>query len=140
MNLATFERAVVVAYAYTEARESGSLDSMKAILYVLRNRVRAGWGDGTWLSVLNAPYTPALDQIACWTEFDAGDRILQMLVRDVDDVYLGQSDDPIRKTVDDALFWQFVNRDVTPEFAEKIVRDPVNHPRIGSIGMMVFYK
>jgi hypothetical protein len=50
MNLATFERAQIAGWAYRRARHTGSVDCMKSLCYVIRNRVMAGWGDGTWLS------------------------------------------------------------------------------------------
>ena len=140
MNLTTFERAIVAEFAYSEARETGSLDAMKAILYVLRNRVKAGWGDGTWLSVLRSPFEHAVSAIVLAGGFDTQDRLLQMLIRDVDDIYMGNTEEPVKDLVDDALFWQFVNREVSPEFVEKIVRDEINHMRIGSLGFLVFYR
>lgn len=151
MNLDTFQRGQVVAFAYRAARHTGSLDCMKAICYILRNRIRAGWGDGTWISVIalqrelegNTPEQEA--------PLDLTDRLLQMLVRDIDDIYLGVSDDETRGIVEGtmggepgrkaqaALYYHFIDQEPTQWFVENIARRPNDHPRIAHIHTLAMY-
>lgn len=152
MNFAAFERAQLVSFAYTEARETGSLDCMKAVCYVLRNRVKAGWGDGTWLSVIQgAPLVSAHLEISAEERVPiaSGDRLLQLLLRDVDDIYLGGGghgvDDDTARVVQGeskvgALYYCFIWRDVSVWFMEHIVRDTKNHARIGQVGTMQLFE
>ena len=102
MNVSTFERAQVARFAYEEARSTGSLDCMRAICYVLRNRLKNGWGDGTWLWLMEnhvkvqgnerctfgaisdgSPAVPA----GITASLDPQDRLLQLIIRDIDDIY-----------------------------------------------------
>lgn len=140
MNFAHFERAQVAKFAYREARSTGSLDCMKAVCYVLRNRVRAGWGDGTWLHVMENHHKVEGNILDGWAELDAQDRLLQMIVRDIDEIYAGTSSDDTSRVVQDALYWQFIDKPARPWFVHTIVRDPNNHPRIGQVGPIALFK
>lgn len=152
MNIAAFERAQIVAFAYREARYTGSLESMKAVCYMLRNRVKAGWGDGSWLSVISAAdqVMGNLRTLGDELELSVSDRLLQLMVRDIDDIYLGQDffgDNPTRlvacgdnppKTA--ALYYMFVDRPHRPWFVENIVQKRVEHPHIGNVGPVMLFK
>lgn len=149
MNFATFERAQVAAFAYREAIHTGSLDAMRAICFVLRNRVRAGWGDGSWLSVINAHgEVSARTLLVDALHLPPSDRLLQLIVRDVDDIYLGQdrSDDNVRNIVcteeknKPVLYWSFVGQTPGDWFIENIVRKPADHAHVGNIGPLILYR
>lgn len=148
MNLSTFERAQVAAFAFREASHTGSLDCMKAVCYVLRNRIKAGWGDGSWLNILASHPHVAGNEPAEPREMKPSDRLLQLLVRDIDDIYLQQEyDDNLRRVVcgDDppktaALYYAFVNRPIRPWFAENIVRMNQDHPHSGNVGPIMLYR
>jgi len=135
------QRARVVMFAYNEARHTGSLDCMKAVVYVLKNRIRAGWGSGTWLNAIQgheavAGTDPQPDQM-----FDVQDRLLQMFARDIDDIYLSSSfgDDNTKLVVGEALYYQFIDKPTRGWFLENIVREPKLHPRTGQIGTMALF-
>lgn len=145
MTISLFERAQVAAFAYSKARHTGALDCMKAVCYVVRNRVKAAWGDGSWQSVLISAndfagnnLSPQLAENA--PKLDVQDRLLQMLVRDIDDIYLGNSNDDTKLVVADALFFQFIDQPPRQWFVENIVRDQANHPRIAQVGPIAFFK
>jgi hypothetical protein len=144
MNMSAFERAQVAAFAYKAARHTGSLDCMKAVCYVLRNRVRAGWGDVTWLGVMEGHHKVAGNEDDFWptmaAKLDVQDRLLQMLVRDVDDIYTGISEDDTKRVVQDALFYQFIDRPGTEWFKENIVRQSETHPRIAQVGPIALFR
>lgn len=149
MNFATFERAQVAGFAFLEAQHTGNLDCMRAIAFVLRNRVRAGWGDGSWLSVIADNARVAGNEPLPGRQIEgASDRLLQMIVRDIDDIYLGQDriDDTIRDitTSSDrkkpALYYCFVNREIRPWFTGNIIRQSQEHAHIGTIGALMLYR
>ena len=140
MNISTFERAQVARFAYEEARSTGSLDCMRAICYVLRNRLKNGWGDGTWLWLMENHVHVQGNIVDGWASLDPQDRLLQLIIRDIDDTYMGQSDDDTKIVVDDALYWQFIDRPPHPWFIEHIVRDPANHPRVAQVGPIALFE
>jgi hypothetical protein len=182
MNFAAFERAQAAAFAYREGRHTGSLACLRAILFILRNRVRSGWGGvrggAPWLAVMEAAAEVAAqdsvirigasasgDEIANSIRkglqdavpavpSTSDDRLLQMIVRDVDDIYLGQEsfDDPVRQVVcgtdqpmagrtGPVLYYSFVDRPLRLWFVENIIRKPVEHPQVGQVGgKMMLYR
>lgn len=140
MNISTFERAQIARFAYEEARSTGSLDCIRAICYVLRNRLKCGWGDGTWLSLLEGHCQVEGNIADGWASLDPQDRLLQLIVRDIDDIYMGQSEDDTKTVVQDALYWQFIDRPARPWFTDHIVRDPENHPRVAQVGPIALFK
>jgi hypothetical protein len=155
MNFTAFERAQVAAFAYRQARHTGSLDCMRAVCFILRNRVRSAWGEsGSWLSVIAqshltaAAFEPSDVELASANGgFKPDDRLLQMIVRDVDDIYLGQDrfDDRVRQVCCEdpkklVLYYCFVERPPRPWFAENIIRNQKEHPHVGQIGAMMLYR
>src|SRR5208282_1931638 len=168
MNLATFERARLAAFVYDQARHTGSLDCMKAVAYVMRNRVQSGWGDGSWLSVLELAASVAgneppesnsglrdsrlgtLVQPSAFSANPSIDRLLQLIVRDIDDIYLDQDhfgDNPTERLVcgdkppkSGALYYSFVDRDPRTWFIENIVRQPLEHPQTGTLGTLMLFR
>lgn len=184
MNFAAFERAQAAAFAYREGRHTGSLDCLRAILFILRNRVRSGWGRASWLAVMEAAGEVAAQdcvirigasmsgdeiansirkglQDAVPVPLTSDDRLLQMIVRDVDDIYLGQEpwDDAVRQVVcgegaqsslrqpslrkdwKPVLYYNFVDRPPRPWFVENIIQKPAEHPHVGQVGgKMMLYR
>lgn len=140
VNVESFQRAQVAAFAYGQARHTGSLDCMKAVVCVFRNRLRCGWGDGTWQRLINSHAQYAGNVGGCVTEIELGDNLLRMLVRDIDDLYMGMSENDTGAVVKDALYYQFIDQEPNPWFVEKILHDPANHPRQGQIGPIALFK
>ena len=170
MNFAAFERAQAAAFAYREGRHTGSLACLRAILFILRNRVKKGWGEGSWLTVMEAAGEAAAHGDAASglgnqasaeaqspkPEALSSDRLLQMIVRDVDDIYLGQEpwDDPVRQVVcgegaqssfkkdwHPILYYSLVDRTARPWFVENIIRKAQEHPQVGQVGgKMMLYR
>jgi hypothetical protein len=205
MNFSSFERAQVAGFAYREARHTGSMDCMRAVCFVLRNRVKAAWGDGSWLNIIAAHHLVAANFDA-WTMgelaplnmntdttagylasplsgaaeerrsgpagaepnspgvgmvsgFQSGDRLLQQIVAQVDDIYFGQEafDDRVRQTAccelaplpeaakpnrkpAPCLYYSFVDRPPRPWFAENIICRSQEHAQVGQIGTMMLYR
>jgi hypothetical protein len=151
MNIETFQRAKIADAAYCAARHTGSLDCMKAIVYVWRNRLKAGWGDGTWLTIVRGQKEVAGNEPEDPIEVDLADRLLNMLVRDIDDMYMGVSYDETRAIVEGtveleagkkpvpALYYHFIDRPSTPWFTDNIVREYKSHPCIARIGTLALF-
>ncbi len=150
---------MLVNFAVRECGEGASLEQMRAIVLVLRNRVKAGWGG--WTEVLEN----AIDWAAHEPKpmkLDRESRPFQMLLRDIDDLMYsnlaprdeGWGDEPAKGqsaeifTVEDALcdpkspvlYWLFLKRPVRPWFSENIVRDAKNHNVRATKGLMIFYE
>jgi hypothetical protein len=162
MNFAAFERAQVAAFAYREARFTGSLDAMRAVCFVLRNRVKSAWGDGTFLSVMEGAHLTAASNDLGGPQLSVGsglngaalasDRLLQLMVRDVDDIYMGsesfedsvaqitaahkQANEPWKPM----LYYSFLNRPARPWFVENIIQRPLEHAQVAQIGSMMLYR
>lgn len=140
MNVDTFQRAMVANFAYAQARHTGSLDCMKAVVCVLRNRLKAGWGNGTWQRLINTHRQYAGNLAEMGVEVELDDNLLRMLVRDIDDMYMGLSENDTSAVVKDALYYQFIDQEPNPWFVQNILGDHKNHPRQGQIGMIALFK
>lgn len=154
MNFPTFERAMVAYFAYHNARHTGNLECMRAICFVLRNRVRAGWCNSSWLGVMQRAKETTGNELwystpAEQTLMEGSDRLLQMIIRDVDDIYMqaDRTDDSTRRVVlgdnppkTAALYYMFVGRPVSIWFTENIVRKPLDHPQTGNIGALMLFR
>jgi hypothetical protein len=140
VTLDQYHRAQLAAFASHEAGETGSIDCMKAVCYVMANRVKRGWHDGNWLEVMAMAF-----------EHDAhAERLgsapvhpqaLYGLLREIEDIYYGHGEDPTREVVGKCLYYQLLMRkDLRPWFVENIVRKPDDHPRRAQVGMIVLYE
>lgn len=139
MTLDQFQKATIVRYAYDEASDTGSLACMRAICYALRNRVAAGWHDGSWIAAVEAaPAVSGNDQTPR-PILDISNRLFQMMLREVDDIFYGQSADETSKVVQGCLYFHRIDKPARPWFVENIVRDPQNHPRRGHVGPFAFF-
>lgn len=140
MTFNQFERAMLVKFAYEEAVHTGSLACMKAVCYVIRNRVRAGWLDGTWTSaILRAAEVAGSGQISV-PALDPQNRLFQLLLRDVDDIFFAASEDETQVVVAGCLYYHFIDRPVRDWFVERIIRAPEAHPRRAHIGTIALYE
>lgn len=139
MTLDQLQRAQLVLFAYQEAASTGSLHAMKAVCYVIRNRVRAGWHDGNWIDAVQRADEAAGNLPQPAQKIDVYSRFFQMLLQGIDDIYYGVTGDETESVVSKALYYQFVDRPLRPEFVEEILRHPESHPRRAHIGTMVLF-
>jgi hypothetical protein len=140
MTLQQFERARLAQFAHEEAAHTGSLDAMRAICYIMRNRAKAGWYEGTILSVIEAAHESAGNEGQYErVPIQAGDRNFQLLLHHIEDIYHGTAQDPVRDTVGDCLYYTFANRTERGWFVDNVIRDAGNHPRRASFGLMFLF-
>jgi hypothetical protein len=146
MTLNDVQRAALVLYAARQVGADGNLEQMKAICYIIRNRQRAGWGDGNWLTVLEeAPNCAGNDPVDERLRLE--DRRLQALARDIDMIFYGQEDDEIAracsrqgKEIPPIFYWCFIHRPMREWFERVIAKDPDNHKQRAQIAFMYLYE
>jgi len=138
MTIDQLQRAALFGFAYQQAIHTGSLPAMRAVAYIVRNRVLNGWHDGNWLQAIqlhrevsgNEPTEPPL--------FDVYSQVFQLFLRQIDDIYFGQGDET-RHVVDKALYWQFIDKPLRPWFTDNVLHQPNAHPRRAIIGSMYLF-
>lgn len=140
MTLEQFQRGQLAAYAFRQAGGTGSINCLKAICYVMANRVKAGWHGGGWLDAIrDAKDSEAHEDQPC--ELSLRSPALQGLLRDIEEIYGGTGDDETKRAVGKCLYWSVLTRrDYRPWFVEKIIRDPENHPRRSQVGTIILYE
>lgn len=142
MTLNDLQKAALILFAAREAGDTGSLQAMRGICYAIRNRVRTGWYDGNWLDVIenadesagNLPWRDA-DPV----RLTVNDRGLQMLARDIDGIFYSGGDDEVAAAIDNALYWQRIDKPIRQWFVDNIVRRPEDHGRRAQISSIVFF-
>lgn len=138
MTLDQFQRAQLFAFAYQQAVHTGSVPAMKAVAYVVRNRVINGWHDGNWIDAIQYADRVSGNEPTPPPPFDCYSQMFQVLARAIDDIYFGQSDDTGR-VVDKALYFQFIDKPLREWFTDNVLLQPNAHPRRAVIGSMMVY-
>lgn len=141
MTLNDLQRAALVMFAAREVGPEGSLDQMKAVCHVVRNRVKAGWGDANWFTVIENAHAAAGNEARARVVLDVNDRRLAMLARDVDEIFYGDAQDEmgqlcakIDKDRGPLLYWVFIDRPVLDWFRDNIVRLSGTHKQRAQVG------
>lgn len=143
MTLTEIQRAGLTLFAAATVGPQGSLDQMKAVCHIMRNRVVAGWEDGNWLAVLGNVNVSmaAYEKSDLLIAMRLKERMLQQLAQAVDDIYFGQADDDVARVCaaqgkerGPILYWAFIDRAQVPWFTQTIVRRPQDHMQRGQVG------
>lgn len=135
MTADNFIKAQVVTFAYHEAKTCGGFASMLAVATILRNRVKAGWGD--WLSVLNNAHRHAAHELTGGA-IDLGDEYLRRVLMVIDDVYQGNEPDT---ATEGGLYYIDTLRPAPRKwFIDNIIQHPTQHPRVAQVGMLHIYR
>lgn len=135
-----FVKGQLIAFAYQEAGHCGGIDSMLAVCYVLRNRVKAGWFGGDWMNVLNGVDQSSAYEYSRPEKVDISAEIFQRLLMRIDDIFQGAAEDTMTR---EGLYYIETHdrgRTMREWFARKIIRDFTNHPRVAQVGMIQIYK
>lgn len=160
MTLNDVQRAELALFSARAAGPGASLEQMKAVAYCIRNRVKGGWFDGQWLSVMeHAGSTEANKGQEPWY-LDPTDRALQRLIADIDEIYYGggpaggrvQEAAPmaaqrfpaeggdLEAAVGKSFYWVWLNRPFTVWFRQNILERSDIHPLRAQMGLMAFYE
>lgn len=149
MTMSDFQRGQLAAFAAREAGPGASLEVMKGICYCIRNRVRAGWEDASWLSVIENAHLHAAHESDKVMPLNPENRELQRLLREIDDIYFGgrfanspeegmDLEGSLTEKDHEKKFWCFLNRPVRPWFQEHILNDKENHRSRTQLGILMF--
>jgi hypothetical protein len=154
------QKGALALFAAREAGIGASLEQMKAICYCVRNRVREGWWDGQWLTVMEHAFEVAGNEPPPRFCLDLNARPLQRLIADIDDIYYsgraqknGFRHDEAPKAqrfaaeafdLEDAIarscYWCFMGKPFTPWFKKNIIEMPDQHPCRPQMGLMLFFE
>jgi hypothetical protein len=161
LTLNDVQRAALALFAARAAGSDASLEQMKAIAYCVRNRVKAGWHDGQWLTVIERNYETAGNLPLARVILDPNNRILQRLIADIDDIYYGlvaytaagqnkmtvptaqrfaAEGGDLEDAIGKSCYWCWLNRAFTPWFKENILDHPESHPNRTQMGLMAFFE
>ena len=146
MTLNDVQRAALVLFAARQVGSDGNLEQMKGVCYIIRNRVRAGWGDANWLTVMEeASSCAGNDPVDERLRLE--DRRLAHLARDIDSIFYGDESDEIARVCirqskerPPILYWCFIHRPMRDWFKLTIAGDPKNHPMRSQIAFMMLYE
>lgn len=151
MTANDLQKAALVFFA---ARETGcrDLQQMRAICYVIRNRLRQGWAEN-WLTLIETAGVHAGNDPLPDYSLDLQNRNLQLLARDIDQIFFGDSytSDPIAEAVSEVrtisgkkrnppLYYCFADRPIRDWFTSRIIRDQENHQNSTQVGFMMLYE
>lgn len=164
MTAEDFIKGQLVLFAWREGHSYGGVDNMLAVLFVLRNRQRAGWHGGDWLKIVErhddaAAYGPlelARTQVAgarlsgSTVMMETIERLArpqfpdlriyemqQKLLPRVDDIFSGMAPDVY--TEDKALYYAELNGPLRERFKSEVCSRPVEHPRVAQVGPVFFF-
>lgn len=140
MNIEQFQRAQLVAFAYQQAGSTGSINCMRAICFVMANRVKAGWDDGGWMDVIQNAEAFSAHEMSL-NPVSLRSPAFQGLLREIDSIWYGDRvDDETSKVVGKCLFWSVLGWPVRDWFRDNIIRCPEGHPRKGQVGTIMLYE
>jgi hypothetical protein len=142
MTLNDLQRAAVVLFAAREAGPDGSLDQMRAICRVIRNRVQAQWYEDYLAAVEGSWTRRRMEELAeKQPPLQLSDRRLATLTKEIEGIVYGQTDDEIAKLCarqdkehGPLLYWCWIDRPMTPWFEQNIVRKPEEHRQRAQVG------
>lgn len=146
-----FITSMLALKAWQDGHEEG-LDAMLGIAFTIRNRVRAGWYNGDWISVLShhdewsARIEPPTSQIP-----DTRSYAFMVFLQKVDSIFSGAQEDNITVKPDGewrtimatpppvALYYARLDQITNPWFMENISRQGDKHPRVAQVGQLFFF-
>jgi hypothetical protein len=151
MTQSDLNKAALAMAAARWAGEGASLEQMKAICYCIRNRVKAGWGDGNWLTVLEEAEDCMGNLPGPRVKLDPNGKAFSRLLRDIDEIYYGggrhdalagslPDEETIEEALKDAKYWFFLKEPPSAWFVERIIHDPENHREAASLWTMLFFE
>src|SRR5690348_5948532 len=134
MSPENFLKSQMCLLAWREGHQYGGLANQEAILLLIRNRVRAGWGD----------YDFVLDQYDSHRPYpaddfsfpDLRDIVFQQLLSKVDYIFDGSAPN---KLIGGALYCADLGKPINEKFLSSIVRNP-DRERCAQIGPVYFFQ
>jgi hypothetical protein len=147
LNISDLQRGALVLFAAREAGPNADLKHMKAIAYVIRNRVRAGWAEN-WLAAMEQAEVNRANDLVRYP-LNINSRAFQMFTRDIDEIFYGsnQDNDEIAAvccgaTKEEAplMYWCYIGRPISQWFTENILRKPEEHRQRANFNLLYLYE
>jgi Cell Wall Hydrolase len=142
VTVADFEKAEAVLLAWREERSNG-VNGMLGVIFVVRNRARAGWSEGDWVKVIAArnqfSSMSVLGDSQTVDYPDVRDPSFLQVLQLVDSIYDDERTDLL---TNGALYYADLGSpayDKSGWFERAIVGDPANHPRVAQIGTTTYF-
>jgi hypothetical protein len=149
VTIDTFVKAQLALLCWRNAPAGKPFTSMKALAFLVRNRVKAGWMGGDWLAVIaedpayaaHVPNGQYYSSMAPHTRLDSfpdlRNDLFQRFLWEVDRVYDGTAGDTM---TEGALWWAELDKIDRPWFLEHIARRPEDHPRVAQVVTLTLWR
>lgn len=137
-----FAKALACLVSWREER-ANKLNGMMGVLFLLRNRVKAGWFHGDWvLNITAKNQFSSMSRIgdSQTVEYpDPRDPEWQALLQNVEPIFSGEAVDNLTAG---ALYYCDPGPGITPGgwFAREIIGKPDEHPQVAKIGTTLYFK
>ena len=145
----SFVKAQLALLCWKNAPGGKPFSMLQCLAFIERNRVRAGWMGGDWLSVIandaaylayagnGHHYSVSTGPAALENFPDLRDEVFQKFLWEVDRIYDGSRQDPM---TEGALWWAEAEKINRPWFLENIARKAEQHPRVAAVGSLTLWK
>jgi hypothetical protein len=145
MQGSEFVKSLLALRAYRDAASEG-LTGMLAVCFVYRNRVNAGWWDGSWVEVLKHHKDVSAYESQNETDIpDPRNYAFQCLLQEIDGIFNGTREDDISTPKTSILAvklkpFYFANLDQIDRewFLTEISRNP-EHKRMSQVGGLTLF-
>ncbi len=141
MIVADYEKGLAALLAWREERSNG-INGMLGVLFVVRNRAKAGWSQGSWSKIIEAHNQFSSMSVSGDSQTvlypDPRDPSILSVLQLVDSVYDDTRPDNL---TGGALYYADIGRGVSTDswFYKHIVQSP-DHPRTAQIGTTTYFK
>jgi hypothetical protein len=140
MTADDYVKSLLCLLAWREER-SNQANGCLGVLFVVRNRVNAGWGNWTQVISKHGQFSSiSIVGDSQTVEYpDVRDPLFQILLQRVDGIYEGVAPDNL---VDGALYYadlQSPGFDKNGWFANTILKNPDKYPRLAQVGTTTYF-
>lgn len=143
VTTAELEKGLACLLAWREERSNG-VNGMMGVIFVLRNRAKAGWNSGSWIKNIDAKNQFSSISVIGDSQTvvypDPRDPSFQQLMQIVDTIYDGTREDNL---TNGALYYADMGSPAYNKggwFDRNIAQNPTEHPRCAQIGTTTYFK
>jgi len=143
MTIADFEKGLAALLAWREERSNGT-NGMLGVLFVVRNRQKAGWSAGSWSKIIEGHNQFSSMSVSGDSQTvaypDVRDPSFLTILQLVDSIY---DETRVDNLTNGALYYADLGSAGFQKggwFDREIVQKPDLHPRCAQIGTTTFFK
>ncbi|HEV1286552.1 MAG TPA: hypothetical protein VNU44_14620 [Bryobacteraceae bacterium] len=145
----SFVKSQLALLCWRNAPAGKPFQILQCLAFIVRNRVKAGWMGGDWLSVIaNDPvYSPydvnghhhaaQADRALLESFPDLRDEVFQKFLWEIDRIYDGSRQDAM---TEGAVWWAEIERISRKWFLENIARNQEQHPRVAQVASLTLWR